>query len=263
MSKELENRTGEFAAWFIAGFGLGAAAYEVNRRRIARGGRPLGEELKFAWYSAAGERITKYLQVEYRGLENWDMLEKGKPVVVYGNHQSNVDPVLAFRALPRELQEQAQVLGKASYWGRPLFRPFTTLLPVMLVDTGYPNKKSFRKGLRRDLDTAVEWLSKGRVIVVFPEGTRRRKEEIELGSFANGAGHLVRRTGAQVVPVRIGEQIWRVYGPGKLLPSDREPIPVTIGEPMSFQQKLWEHDREFEQRVTMEMKAAMLALPAR
>ena len=119
------------------------------------------------------------------GLEN--VLPYG-PLIIAPNHQSNADPPLLSTVFKRPLW----FMGKRGLFANPVVAYFLRGFHVYPVD---------RDG--KDLD-AVRWsigmLSRDKVLVVFPEGTRYPGA---LGEGTNGAIYLALRGRAPILPVAI------------------------------------------------------------
>jgi 1-acyl-sn-glycerol-3-phosphate acyltransferase len=81
---------------------------------------------------------------------------------------------------------------------------------------------------RRALRNAEEVLRRGQVLVLFPEGTRQ--EGSEVGELLEGAAFLAARTGAQIVPVGIGNSDLAMPK-GRRIPK-RLSIRVVVGQPL-------------------------------
>lgn len=128
------------------------------------------------------------MQVERFG---GDDLDPGSPYIFMANHQSQVDIVALFVALPvvpgflakKELRK-VPVLGKAMQVGGHVF-----------ID----------RGKRSDAIAAVQSAAKsvreGASVVVFPEGTRNDRASIK--TFKKGPFHLAQAAGVAIVPVGI------------------------------------------------------------
>jgi 1-acyl-sn-glycerol-3-phosphate acyltransferase len=76
---------------------------------------------------------------------------------------------------------------------------------------------------RQSLRAAEEQLKAGRILSIFPEGTRSKKHT--LGQAHAGMGMIALRSGAPVLPVAI-------YGSENALKKFRPRVTITFGEPM-------------------------------
>jgi 1-acyl-sn-glycerol-3-phosphate acyltransferase len=151
---------------------------------------------------------TFYIQ----GAEN---VPKEGPVLYVSNHTSYLDPVAIGNVSPRRVV----FMGKAE-----LFK--TKILNWLLrgVD-GFPVKRG--EADMSAVKAALGFLKSGRVVCIFPEGTRQDSEE-ELGEPEAGAATFAMKTGCPVVPVFVkGAQ--GVLGKKRGL--RRGKITVVFGEP--------------------------------
>lgn len=96
---------------------------------------------------------------------------------------------------------------------------------------------------------AEELLSRGWSVLVFPEGTRSRSGE--LGAFQPGVGLIARRSGRQVLPVRI-RGTHAVLPPGARRPR-RGSVEVRFGPPLRVADG--ERSRDFVERLAATIRA--------
>ena len=95
-------------------------------------------------------------------VEGLDLLPRSGPVLIAGNHDSNMDPVaIGVAALGRR---QIRALAKSSLWEVRGLGPVLNGMGQIPIDRG--------KGDSGALDRAIEALRAGACIGVFPEGTR-------------------------------------------------------------------------------------------
>jgi 1-acyl-sn-glycerol-3-phosphate acyltransferase len=128
---------------------------------------------------------------ERHGLER---VPEDGPVLLAANHASFLDPPLVGTAVRRP----TCFMARASLFKPPLFgRLIRALNAFPLARGGDP---------RAALRVAGELLEEGRVVLVFPEGTRTR--DGRLGRFKRGAGALAVRHGAPVLPIYIKGSFW-------------------------------------------------------
>lgn len=109
------------------------------------------------------------------------------PVLIVGNHQSNLDPVLIALASPRQLKFFARVglfFWPFSWWIRAL--------GAVPID---------RERAIGGMKTTLQLLKQGEAVVVFPEGSRTY--DGKMGQMLSGFCLLARRGGATIVPVAI------------------------------------------------------------
>lgn len=153
-----------------------------------------------------------------------ERLPKLGPAIVAANHNSHLDILLILSAFPRRALPLVTPVAAADYF---LASPVLRFVALTLVGI-LPLERRVRRGAPDPLAGARAALAEGRILVVFPEGTRGRPEE--LGALKSGLSRLARETGAPVVPV------W-LQGAGRILPRGaRVPVPFTctmlVGEPL-------------------------------
>jgi 1-acyl-sn-glycerol-3-phosphate acyltransferase len=145
-----------------------------------------------------------------RGREN---LPKGG-FVLAANHTSNFDPwPLGLPLFPRR---QLRFMGKSE-----LFNPL--LGPILSAGGAFPVRRG--EGDREAIQQAVELVREGEVVVMFPEGTRRKKglrKKYEARAHT-GAARIALAADAPLVPAAI-------KGTDRL--SRLEPLRVAYGEPV-------------------------------
>ena len=148
--------------------------------REDRAGRVMG------WWGRAFVRLGGWkLRVE--GMEN---LPPGGAVLV-SNHQSVVDIPMLLSAFPRPVR----FLAKRELGGILLLGKAMAAAENLFIDREDP------RDAVRMLREAGARLRDGRLVVVFPEGTR--SGDGSIGEFRPGAFYLAQKSGAPVVPVYI------------------------------------------------------------
>lgn len=129
--------------------------------------------------AAAGPIVRWWGRLEVVGLEH---LPTHGATIVPANHDSAWDPVvIAFAARRRR---QIQALAKASLWKNPLLRRVLDGMGQIPVRRGQTDTDA--------LDAAVQCLSAGGCVGIFPEGSRSQGRQLRARS---GVGRL-----AQAVP---------------------------------------------------------------
>ena len=155
------------------------------------------------------------------------------PLLVVANHFSWLDPPLVGTVLPRKVH----FMAKQELFRNPLVARILRRLGAFPVRRGQPDRWALRH--------ALQLLQEGRVVAMFPEGTRSRGP---LGPFEPGAALVALKSGAPVLPVAIA-------GPYRLGGRVR----VRIGPPLRWERAGGEGSIE---AVTDRMRQAIAALLA-
>jgi long-chain acyl-CoA synthetase len=159
------------------------------------------------------------MDVKVRGREH---IPLNQQVIVVSNHSSHLDMGLVKHALG-EYAPKLSALAASDYffdtqYKRDFFEPFTNLIPVE------------RSGsLERSLRHAEAAMAKGRVVLVFPEGTR--SVDGQLQSFKHGIGYLQNKTGLPVLPLYL-RGTYRAMPKGAAVPTRRQ-LTAIIGPVIS------------------------------
>jgi 1-acyl-sn-glycerol-3-phosphate acyltransferase len=163
---------------------------------------------------------------------------KAEQRIYFANHQSHLDWVLIWAALPRDLRAQTRPIAARDYWTSSRFKHWLT---SEVFNAVYVSRQ--RTDDQDPLEPLVEALQHGDSLVIFPEGTRSNKGEPQ--PFKSGLYHLAEEF-AQVplIPVWI-DNVQRVMPKGEVVP-----VPIlctaTFGAPMQL--KPGEDKRDFLER---------------
>ena len=151
--------------------------------------------------------VAIFLDMHVTGRQN---VPATGPVIIASNHLSWTDIPLIPAFLKRRMVYMAKeesFMGKAGWLVR-----FFGAFPVKRGEAD-----------RQSLRTSEEQLKAGRILGIFPEGTRSKIHT--LGQAHAGMGMIALRSGAPVIPVA-------VYGTEQILKKFRPRITITFGEPM-------------------------------
>jgi 1-acyl-sn-glycerol-3-phosphate acyltransferase len=164
------------------------------------------------------------LGFSYRS-EGMAHVPKQGPVLVIANHQSFLDPPAIGLAFDRRLV----YLARKTLFKNPIFATLIRGLGAVPIDQDGVGKEG--------LKAVVEQLRLGKVVLVFPEGSRT--PDGELHELRPGIQMIIKRTSASILPVGIAGSYhawpcWRKYPiPSPLfMPPTERTIAVSIGHPI-------------------------------
>jgi 1-acyl-sn-glycerol-3-phosphate acyltransferase len=166
--------------------------------------------------------------------------------IYFANHQSHLDWVLIWAALPGELRARTRPIAARDYWTAS---PFKHWLTREVFNAVYVNRQ--RTDDQDPLEPLMQALEGGDSLVIFPEGTRSNLGEPQ--AFKSGLYHLAEKfPQVQLIPTWISN-VQRVMPKGEVVPV---PIlcTVTFGAPLALVRG--EDKRDFLIRA----RAAVLAL---
>lgn len=154
--------------------------------------------------------FSLFVWVKVDGKENFP--EEG-PVIVAGNHSSLLDPFMIGYRIKRKIHWMAK---------EELFR--VKLFAKILLHLGaYPVKREKRDRLA--ISTTEELLNLGKVVGIFPQGTRRKTEGRDY-DLKTGVAHFALESDANIQPVII-------YGKASLF----RRVHVKFGQPFKLEKK--------------------------
>ena len=164
--------------------------------------------------------VRTITNVRYDGLER--IPDKG-PAILAGNHTSHIDPILKIMGARRPVH----YLAKAEHFEDKKFQK-------LMKSTG--QIETFRDSGGTDaLSSAVDVLSSGNVMGIFPEGTRsRNKEPPYLSRGKTGVARLAARfPEVPVVPIAIiGAR--NFMAPGSAMVNPFAKVQVNVDNPITF-----------------------------
>lgn len=165
--------------------------------------------------------------------------------IYFANHQSHLDWVLIWAALPKELRVNTRPIAARDYWTAS---PFKHWITREVFNAIYVART--RTDDQDPLEPLIDALANGDSIVIFPEGTRSHKGEPQ--AFKSGLFHLAEKfPNVALVPAWI-DNVQRVMPKGEVVPV---PVLCTVnfGEPLQLQPG--ESKRDFLERA----RAAVVA----
>lgn len=130
---------------------------------------------------------------------------KKGPVIICSNHISNLDPPVVGYTCPRDIF----FMAKEELFKNKLFGAILRKVHAFPIKRGMKDRTALRN--------ALEILSEGNTLGLFPEGTRSKTGEV--GEGLTGVGFFALRSEAQVIPCaiigpyKLGQRLKVVYGP--------------------------------------------------
>ena len=161
------------------------------------------------WQGILLMRLLSASGIEIQGREK---VVRGTTYVIISNHQSILDTLLLY-----SLKYKFKWISKIENVRVPILGWYLKLADYIIVDRGNEESKI------EMLDKSYRCLKKGISIMIFPEGTRSKDNEI--GLFKRGAFQLAIDAGVPILPVLID-------GTGNLLPKHK--LVLETGHPLSF-----------------------------
>jgi long-chain acyl-CoA synthetase len=158
-----------------------------------------------------------YGRISVSGLEN--LPAKG-PYIIAPNHLSLVDAPSIMAVIPWRIGSQAFFLGATEFFGSPVMSKIAKVIQVIPVDMD--------TRLYGALQLSAYVLRQGKILCIFPEGTRSRDGSIK--EFKKGVGIIARELQVPLIPVAINGT-YEMMASGKLFPRPAK-VTVSIGKPL-------------------------------
>jgi long-chain acyl-CoA synthetase len=154
------------------------------------GQRPLLNPVSLVMMRVMRFAAQIFFRLRCVGLEK---LPKSMPFLICPNHESFLDGPLVVSVLPRLAIYNLFILGYSDYWQSAFSRFVAELCKIVPID---PNAN-----LIRAMQVGAFGLKQGRVLLIFPEGTRSIDGNID--EFRKGSAILAYELGVPIVPVGI------------------------------------------------------------
>lgn len=146
-------------------------------------------------YFNTGHKIVSFqaklilFLVGIRSKAHGNIPNDGRTYIVCSNHSSYLDILLLYAVFPKYLI----FLGKKELGSVPLFNIYFKKMNI-LIDRGNP------KSSHESINKAIVEMSKGRSVVIFPEGTIPDSAP-EMKAFKNGAFKVAIENGIPILPI--------------------------------------------------------------
>jgi len=212
----------------------------ADRRPILDGSPAFWMFLK---YVLLGPALRLLFRPKVTGLEH---VPRAGGAIVAANHVSFLDPLL----LPLVVPRRVMFLTKVKYIDKPMLRWFLTGAGVIPVATDDP------VAVGGAVTAGVEAVRAGRLVGIFPEGTRSRDGRLHRGK--TGVARIAMETGVPVIPAGIcGTDL--AFPRGAKLPRPHR-VHITFGPPISLSWQEGEPDAAQGRIATNQVMAAIGAL---
>jgi 1-acyl-sn-glycerol-3-phosphate acyltransferase len=200
-------------------------------------------------YLLLGPLMRLLARPTIEGLEN--IPQRGAAILA-GNHLAVADSFL----LPLLVRRRITFLAKREYFTQPGL--IGRLKKIFFTGVGQvPVDRASASGAQAALDTAVRLLGEGKLLGIYPEGTRSPDGRLYKGK--TGVARMALEAAVPVVPVAmigteklnpIGSRMWRPHH-----------VHVRIGEPLDFSRYAgMAGDRFIERSMTDEIMYALMEL---
>jgi 1-acyl-sn-glycerol-3-phosphate acyltransferase len=151
--------------------------------------------------------------VKYKHAE---VLSEAKQFIIIANHNSHIDTLALMSAMPKYKIVEVKPVAAGDYFGTTKWKSFITVLftNALLI----PRCCSLKNKSKDPFRIMMKALKRGQSLIVYPEGSRGKANEIQ--EFKNGIGHiLLKFPHIAYIPTYIENT-------GKVLPKDAlVPIP--------------------------------------
>jgi 1-acyl-sn-glycerol-3-phosphate acyltransferase len=187
----------------------------AERRRILDGSPVFWLFLKWV---LLGPALRLLFRPKVTGLEH---IPRQGGAIIAANHVSFLDPLLLPLVVPRR---RVMFLTKVKYIDKPMLRWLLSGAGVIPVATDDP------RAVGEAVTAAVEVVRSGRLVGIFPEGTRSPDGRLHRGK--TGVARIALESGAPVIPVGItGTDL--AFPRGARLPRPRS-VRIAFGPPVGL-----------------------------
>ncbi|MBE3576647.1 MAG: 1-acyl-sn-glycerol-3-phosphate acyltransferase [Limnochordales bacterium] len=156
----------------------------------------------------------RYFDLIIEGKEN---LPPAGGYILAANHASALDPILIALVLDRPIH----FLAKYELFQYPILRWVLPRIYAIPLRRGRPDRSALR--------IAIERVRSGKIVGIFPEGTR--SSDGQLQALRGGAALIALHAGAPIVPVAVAGS-WELWPKGRWFPR-RGRVRITFGKPIS------------------------------
>ena len=196
-----------------------------------------------------GPLLLRVFRPWVRGIEN---IPPTGAAILASNHLSFVDSIF----LPLVLKRPVVFLAKAEYFTGKGFKGWL-VRQFFLAAGQLPIDRSGGKASEDSLNTGLRVLNEGRLLGIYPEGTRSPDGKLYRGR--TGIARMVLEANVPVIPVAMIDTE-KVMPIGSSIPTVKR-VGVVIGQPLDFSRFAgYEGDRFVLRAITDEIMVELLAL---
>jgi 1-acyl-sn-glycerol-3-phosphate acyltransferase len=177
--------------------------------------------LKFSYFFIQLTLGTLVRLIWVKKVEGIENMPKEGPLIIAFNHQSFFDFLCFVSVSPRKVH----FLSAEKFFNHPLWAPLVRMTGQIKVER--------KKHDKRDLHNLIyQHLEYGKVIGIFPEGTRSPHEIEMLYAFTGVAKYAIRGK-VPVLPVGI-KGTYEIMAKHDKKPKFRKIVTIHVGKPMYF-----------------------------
>jgi 1-acyl-sn-glycerol-3-phosphate acyltransferase len=167
--------------------------------------------------------------------------------IYFANHASNLDFLMIWALLPAQYRLTTRPVAAHDYWTSNRFRNFLAqhVFNAVLIERKKVSKSN------NPLEAMQTALDAGHSLIIFPEGSRKREEDVDLMPFKSGLYHLMQKNPlVELVPVYL-HNMNRILPAGEFL---FVPLLCSAAFGTPLEQKLNQGKQEFLQRAEQALR---------
>ncbi len=181
-------------------------------------------------------KVTDLLDLRIQGAEVLKTIDLSGAILAIAPHSGHLDSLVVRKAVPENIRKRLVFLAGADYWQGP-----RKWISHMFAGTYPLTRNGSVSEIRENLSGVIDLLKSGKVVAVYPEGTRGSGDiPVEQRQFMRGLEWIIKQSdyGYPVFPVRL-TGLEDVMPKGATFPKffrehKRKPVSVHIGEGIDF-----------------------------
>jgi 1-acyl-sn-glycerol-3-phosphate acyltransferase len=178
-----------------------------------------------------------------------EKIPRNGPAIIAANHISYFDPLCHGYLIVR-CKRRPRFFAKSELWRNPFLRFILSNAGQIPVERG--------TGETGPVEKAEEALGRGEVVVIYPEATISRNEDLTPMQGKTGVARVALASGAPVFPVAVWGSHWVKPKARKAVWKWRRLIMLNVGAPMAFPEHAGRQDdpevrREVTDRIVAEL----------